>query len=90
MKLKLDHFYIAVDEQTFKSHLENPELMKFCNHKVVVADGGDESWEGLYFLSQGEIYFELVKEVPKMNILEGTVGVAISQIAAEEEGVQLQ
>ena len=65
MNLKIDHFYLVLNENRFQSLLRCEDFMKLCEHKTIVAEGGDESWEGLYFIGEDQIYFELVKESKK-------------------------
>jgi hypothetical protein len=85
MKLKIDHFYLIVKKEAFGELLKNEQLMQFCEHKVVKADNGEASWEGLYLKSEEQVYFELVQEDLEMGLPDGAVGIAISQIADAEE-----
>ena len=57
--------------------------MNLSFHKEVVADEGQASWEGLYFIGEDKIYFELVKENEKMGILPESIGLALSHLPVE-------
>ena len=90
MNIKNDHFYLAVDEISFKELLKNERLMNLSFHKEVVADEGQASWEGLYFIGEDKIYFELVKENEKMGIRPGSIGLALSHLAEKGEQESLE
>src|SRR5258708_7572626 len=58
--LILDHFYIGLPPQEFEKLAPLTTLLTNCSRKKV--QSGDESWEGIYTLSQACSYFEIVND----------------------------